>query len=335
MKAYIKIVAVLMCLPAMLFAREREKSVADGAFLRPLQQRDSVLIADQLRYGVRLNEVPEGTRFMFPNYQDTLIRDVEIVRPWQMDTISVRKAGKGQPGVMDIEAYMVITSFEEGLYDLPGIEFVRWSPEGVVDTLSYATNQLAVTTIPVDTATFVVHEIKDQVRYPVTFMEVLPYILAVLFIGGLIALAAWLIVRQRRKKAGEEAARKDPAHIVALREIDKWRGDKFWEPSQQKAFYSGVTDALRAYIDARYGISAMEMTTQELFDSLKGTDVPDDLKQPLRELFERADFVKFAKHAADRDENSSVVPLAVRFVTSTYQTVVEDEAAADKNGQVK
>ncbi|MBQ0044823.1 MAG: hypothetical protein KBT05_07365 [Bacteroidales bacterium] len=335
MRNFIKIFAVLLCLPTMLFARERQKgSVADGAFLRPMQQRDSVLIADQLRYGVRLNNVPKGTRLLLPDWKDTLTRDVEVVRPWQMDTISVHKQGKGLPDTMDLEAYMVITSFEEGLYDLPGIFMVRWAPDGVVDTLAYSANQLVVTTIPVDTATFVVHEIKDQVRYPVTFREVLPYILAVLLAAGLIALAVWFIIRQRRKKAGEEASRKEPAHIVALREIDKWRGDKFWEPSQQKAFYSGVTDALRGYIDARYGISAMEMTTQELFDALKGTDVPGELKEPLKDLFERADFVKFAKHSADREENAGVIPLAVRFVTSTYQVEVEDEAASEKNEHV-
>ncbi|MBR0361054.1 MAG: hypothetical protein IIX35_01595, partial [Paraprevotella sp.] len=38
-----------------------------------------------------------------------------------------------------------------------------------------------------------------------------------------------------------------------------------WVPEKQKAFYSGITDALREYIAARYGISAMEMTTAEIF----------------------------------------------------------------------
>ena len=44
-----------------------------------------------------------------------------------------------------------------------------------------------------------------------------------------------------------------------------------------------------------------------------------------RELFECADFVKFAKHLASEEENARALPTAVRFVTSTYQTALEEE----------
>ncbi|MCQ2143210.1 MAG: hypothetical protein MJY56_03980, partial [Bacteroidales bacterium] len=57
------------------------------------------------------------------------------------------------------------------------------------------------------------------------------------------------------------------------------------------------------------------------------TDLAEDLREALRDLFERADFVKFAKHTATREENAAVLPSAVRFVTSTYQKEVEEEAA--------
>lgn len=98
-----------------------------------------------------------------------------------------------------------------------------------------------------------------------------------------------------------------------------------WAPEKQKAFYSGVTDALREYIAERYGVGAMEMTTAELFKDLKDTDVPQELADELRELFERADFVKFAKFTASDEDNAAVLPVAVKFVTSTYQTDVEEE----------
>ena len=91
-----------------------------------------------------------------------------------------------------------------------------------------------------------------------------------------------------------------------------------------------MTDALREYIVARYGVGAMEMTTAEIFEGLKGTDVPVELYEEMKELFERADFVKFAKFTATKEENASVLPQAVRFVTSTYQAEVEEEA---ENGE--
>ena len=77
----------------------------------------------------------------------------------------------------------------------------------------------------------------------------------------------------------------------------------------------------------------MEMTTAEIFDGLRGTDIPVDLYQEMKDLFERADFVKFAKYIATPEDNATVLPQAVRFVTSTYQTEVEEEAEmADQVG---
>ena len=46
----------------------------------------------------------------------------------------------------------------------------------------------------------------------------------------------------------------------------------------------------------------------------------------MKGLFERADFVKFAKYVATDEENASAVPAAVRFVTQTYQSEVEAES---------
>ena len=178
--------------------------------------------------------------------------------------------------------------------------------------------------MPVDTATFQIHDIKGQMRYPLTFKEVLPWIGAGLLIIALLMLGIGMIDRANKRKA-EAGKPKDPAYIIALRELDKWRGDKHWAPERQKAFYSGITDALKTYIEDRFGVDAPEMTTAELFDALKGAeDLPAELREELREVFECADFVKFAKHVASREENARALPTAVRFVTSTYQAVLEE-----------
>jgi hypothetical protein len=104
-----------------------------------------------------------------------------------------------------------------------------------------------------------------------------------------------------------------------------------WAPEKQKAFYSGITDTLREYIAARYRVGAMEMTTAEIFNDMKSTDAPADLLDELRELFERADFVKFAKFTASDEDNAKALPTAVRFVTSTYQAEIEgDEEPENK-----
>ena len=299
--------------------------MAGKAFLRPLQQRDSVLIADQLLYGFALEGVEEGTKIALPDFSKDFTPGVEVVSPWRIDTLKVERKRKGTaPVKYDIEGGILVTSFDEGVYDLSPIALQRILPDGVVDTLVFESQRLEVRTMPVDTASFTPHDIKAQIRYPVTFREVLPYILGCLLLAALVAAICYLI-RHYRRKNNPEYAKREPAHIIALRKLDHYRGDKMWEPSKQKLFYSGITDVLREYISARYDIGAMEMTTAEIFKEMKATDAPAELLAQVQELFERADFVKFAKFVASEQENSSALPLAVRFVTQTYQAEIEAE----------
>lgn len=302
-----------------------------GSFLQPLQERDSVLIADQLLYGFELKQVEEGTLFALPEWKNDEKGGVMAISPWMVDTVGVKKQKKGMPGLLDIRSAIVITSFDEGVYELPSIMVGRLSKDGVVDTLVFDPMRLEVKTMPVDTATFVPHDIKGQIRYPLTFAEILPW-LAAFWILSVFAIVAVCLVMMHKRKNDPAYVRTDPAHIVALRELDKYRGSKMWVPEKQKVFYSGVTDALREYISSRYGVSAMEMTTAEIFADMKSTDVPKELLSEIQSLFERADFVKFAKYVASDEDNASVLPLAVRFVTETYQTEVQEENEVSKDG---
>ena len=302
-----------------------------GAFLKQLQERDSVLVADQLLYGFRLDGVAEGTRFMLPELPQEQDMRLMFLTPWVMDTLKVTKAKDGQPATLDVAGSVLITSFEEGLYDLPQIALQRMSSDGVLDTLVFDPVRLEVKTMPVDTATFQPHDIKAQIRYPVTVEEVIPWIGLFWLVAVLVILTVCLLM-MRKRKDNPEYVRKDPAHIVALRELDKFRGSQMWAPEKQKDFYSGVTDALREYMSDRYGIGAMEMTTAEIFDQMKNTDVPEKLQKDAKELFDRADFVKFAKYVASEEENAATLPLAVRFVTETYQAEIVAEEEKEEGG---
>ena len=302
----------------------------NGSFIQQLQERDSVLIADQLCYGFELKGVEEGTQIALPQWQNDEKGGVMVVSSWQVDTVKMTKAKKGMPRLLDIKAGLVITSFDEGNYELPEIKVARLSKDGVVDTLVFDPIRLEVKTMPVDTATFQPHDIKGQIRYPVTFAEVVPWCLLVIA-ASLAVLALVYLIKRRRNKL--ENVKSDPAHIIALRKLDQYRGNKMWAADKQKAFYSGVTDALREYISSRYGISAMEMTTAEIFKDMKSTDAPEELQKEMKELFERADFVKFAKYIASEEDNASVLPVAVRFVTETYQTeIAASSEDASNNG---
>ena len=325
-KAFIYLTLVLVAaVMTSCGGKEGKDASPIRSFLQPLQERDSVLIADQLLYGFELDDVTEGTKLIPTDIADSLDQNILSLSPWILDTVKVTRNGKENPKTLDIRGSVRIAPFLEGEYDLPPIELRRMTPDGIEDTLVFEPLRLEVKTMPVDTATFVIHDIKGQVRYPVTFAEVFPWVLLYWVLAVVIILTVCLVIMHRRK-SDPEYVRKDPAHIVALRKLDSYRGSSLWAPEKQKAFYSGVTDTLRAYMTERFGFGAMEMTTAEIFDEMKGKDAPEKVVGEVKELFERADFVKFAKYVASDDENAAALPVAVRFVTETYQAEVETEA---------
>ena len=313
-----RIISALLLLLPLWAGAEGRRIPAGEAFLEPVTPRDSVLVADQLLYGMEFKNLTEGTPLALPVLQPEENSPLAILGKWQLDSTRVSRR-KEVPARYDIRASLRLTAAVGGVYQLPALFAVVDA-----DTLLFKPRELVVTELPVDMENFEPHDIKPQVKFPYTFVELFPWIWG----GGmaLMALAAvvlWLV--SRGKKAREAQQEAEPAHIRALRKLDKFRGDKYWQPERQKSFYSGVTDALREYIAARYGVGALEMTTAEIFEGLKGTDVPSDLYQEMKTLFERADFVKFAKYTATDEDNAQVLPQAVRFVTTTYQSQLEQE----------
>lgn len=301
----------------------------EGSFLEPLQQRDSVLIGDQLRYGFHLKGVPEGTGFGLADLSKGLRDSIVVVQPWAADTIKVY-GGRKDPKTYDIDVYIVITSFDEGVYELPRLPLLKAAGDRI-DSLLFDPQTLDVRTMPVDTTSYQLHDIKGQIKYPVTFREILPYVLAV-WASIFLCILVWALLASRRKKETQASGHKDPPYVVALRKLEEYRGSRYWAPEKQKILYSGITDTLREYIDARFGFDAPEMTTAEIFDVLKDKDIPADLYEETKELFETADLVKFAKAFASDEENAAALPAAVRFVTATYQSQLDQEQEKAKEG---
>ncbi len=108
----------------------------------------------------------------------------------------------------------------------------------------------------------------------------------------LIGFAVYVTRKKSRKlPAKAPAAWPGPreAALAALEKAAQTKGDT-------RAFYTGAADAVRGYLSAVYGISAMEATTSELVERAAGAAIERNRVEELESLFTRADMVKFAKH---------------------------------------
>ena len=60
-----------------------------------------------------------------------------------------------------------------------------------------------------------------------------------------------------------------PAHVIALEKLETLRRQKKWEKGEDKIFASELTEIIREYIENRFGVLALEMTTQEITAALE------------------------------------------------------------------
>ncbi len=312
-------IAVLLMLMAVMGSADLMGQVKSTVI-----SKDTILIGDQVLWTTRF-ELPEQDSLNIYPYAGVLQRDttgakVEVVADFRLDTISIKK------GVKELEAKILLTSFDSGSYRLPMPLFMVNEDTEDTYAIIFDTPSLSVNTIQVDTTGFQPMDIKGQIKYPVTFKEILPWVL----LGIIVLVLAYLLYRyikyrrENRDFFGRPVVQ-DPPHIVALRELDKIHSQKLWQNGKEKQFYTGITDTLREYIDGRYGVNAMEMTSSEIMQSLSGKEIDEKLYRELDELFKVADLVKFAKYVPAIGENEQAIPSAVRFVNSTFMQELEGE----------
>lgn len=254
----------------------------------------------------------EGQQVQFPDYQYTapLIPGVEVVGMHDLDTVRLDDQR------VRLTRVYTITSFDDTLYYL--------SPMKVkVDGKTYQASGrfgLKVLTVEVDTLHpnqfFPPKSIQNN---PFKWSEWAPLFWLSLLMLLLIAAVAYLYVRLRDNKpviTRIRFVRHVPPHQKAMMQISKIKGEHVDTGGDQKEYYTRLTDTLRVYLEERFGIKAMEMTTGEIVDRLRQEEDQSKINE-LRDLLETADLVKFAKHTALLNERDRNMTSVVEFIEAT------------------
>lgn len=122
-----------------------------------------------------------------------------------------------------------------------------------------------------------------------------------------------------------------PPHQVAMAEIERIKQERRWQKGEAKEYYTELTDAIRTYIADRFGFNALEMTSSEIIERLLESNDKDAISD-LKELFQTADLVKFAKHSPLTNENDANLVSAIDFIKDTC--VKEDETASPQPTEI-
>ncbi len=276
--------------------------------------RDSVMIGDQFNLEVKvekdLMQVVDFPTLMGEPGEE-LIENVEVLSE-AVDTLS--EDGRRQT----LRKRYLMTIWREGNYNMGRFPALLVD-KNTVDTLLTADSlRITVSTFDINLETDKPYGIK---HIPLKFGEIAGWLALGLLGLAVIGTGIWLLIKYRHKiplLGGERE--KEPPHVEAIRRLEELKDQKLPQNGRHKQYYSGLTDILREYLDARFSIGAMEMTSAEILDALdeprKEGTVDEKRYSDLGELLRTADLVKFAKLTPD-------VPAAEAYWNNAYYFVEE------------
>lgn len=282
---------------------------AQGVFVEQKIDSVGIFIGQQAHVTVAVTAGKEA-KIAFPEWkpQTYLVPGVEILAI-EGDTANV------DDDQLRISRRLTITSFDEKIYALPPVEVK-------VDGKPYQGEPLALKVVTVDVDTLHPNQFfppKDVQDNPFLWSEWRPFLWLSVLVVALCVLAFWLLMRLKDNKpiiTSIRIVKKILPHQRAMKAIEQMKAEHMTASEDQKEYYTRLTDTLRQYINERFGFNAMEMTTPEIIYNLQQTGDQTMIGE-LKELFETADLVKFAKYSTLMGENDLNLVNAINFIDQT------------------
>jgi len=301
---------------------------AQRASVHATVQPTEILIGEQAVINLKVI-TPKEKIIHFPVYEKEIIPGIEVIAMLPPDTTI-------ENNVMTLNFRYLVTSFDSTLYHVPYIPIFDGtdtlysnsfglkvtSPELSDSTLAYLERINKGETDSIDFNQLQLNDIKPVRKPPFVWTDylwLLWILLGVLILLALVALVVYLVLRKKRQGYFFKPPEVLPAHIRALKELDKLKQEKMWLQGREKEFYSRLTDILRSYIWEREGIQAMEMTTGEILNAIHKVAETDSVYDNLKQILTTADLVKFAKYKPYPDENDLSMVNAYFFVNQTKE----------------
>ncbi len=300
-----RLIFIWLCMPVFVMGQVDLKW---DAFL----DTNSMLIGQQTRLNLEAR-FDASSVFSFPTLSDTLHEKVEILNKTLIDTTfdKVNIAEKV------VRQQFTLTSFDSGYYVIKPLPLVVDD-----DTVYSEPLLLSVVGLPVDTADGF-KDIKEPEEVPFEVMSwsatYWHWIVIPLILLAIIIFVAYRLGKKRRAEPVVERKPKEPLIDRALRALKETEEKRLWQNDKTKQYYSEITDILKAYIEERYSIGAMEATSDELMMSLRSFPLTDSDRQSLQQILRLADLAKFAKEKPIQSENEMCMNYAVSFVKNTYR----------------
>lgn len=285
--------------------------------------KSTITIGDLVTYTVTVTH-SQDLQVKMPELGENLgmfeIRDYSVHDPVTKD------------GLVQQRIDYVISTFDVGEFEIPPLTFY-YSSAG--DTLQHALKTKSLKIVvesmkPSEAGD--IRDVKNPLLLPRDFTRYIIWggvVLLVLLCAG--GLYFWHRRRSGKLIFPQKTEPQRPPHEIALEALQELRKSDLLANGEVKAYYIAVSEIIRRYIEGRYFITALELTTPELIENLRQAEFSEEEIDLIADFLEKCDLVKFAKYVPEADQNTAILEQAFEIVQRTK--LVYDQQKAEDTDQ--
>jgi len=266
-------------------------------------------IGDRIHLIILL-QYPTGARFELPKVEKRLgewdVIDQQLSSP--------RKIKSGFQQTWELE----LTVFDTGKVIVPELEIQAYSSEDTSRVLRFKTDEQIVDVIsvlPPGTT-----EPKD-IKPPFPIRTIIPWnyiifilLFLIIIVSGIITYRRW---KQKQPPIPLDEDYLEAPYLVAFRKLNELREQQYRSEDEIRFYYFRMSEIVREYLERRYFIRALEMTTREILEAFHALDIQESIALDYSKLFGSLDLVKFAKQIPEASETVSLWELAYKCIDKT------------------
>lgn len=313
MKALFRYISLL--LPVVLCLMSVRSLAQNDASVHAKIDATQITVGDQARLFIEATHNAKQSQFIWAILPDSFNK-LEIVEKGKIDTTR-------QGDLVTYKQRLLITGFDSGTFTIPSFVFTTVPNGGSPATLHTDSFTLTVQTVAVDT-TKPFKGIKGIVLVKSTWLDYLLYIIgAIIFIVLLVVVISYFMKNKKVPAPIVDPTPKETLQEKTLRLLNELEQQQLWQRGQVKEYYIQLSDIVRNYIELRFRTPALELTTDEILETVRKHKEMLKHSELLGNILYTADLAKFAKAQPLPQEHVDTMEQAKQFVAATRPVITE------------
>ncbi len=228
---------------------------------------------------------------------------------------------------------VTLQHFAVGEAKVPAFPLTWLGPDGAVQTVQVPPTSFTVSSLLANEP-----DPKRQgedppvsLEYPNRRAEIIIYSAAAALLVGLLGGLLW--ARWRRRPRPVVLPPPVPAHVIAYQQLDELQRGELVARGEYQDYYLQLTEIAKGYLEGRFGIDALDRTTDELRRALERAAAQIAPLKPteLVRFLQACDLVKFARFAPPGEEAQAALEEVRAMVSATApDPVPKDSPPANK-----